>query len=216
MNPSAAIFDMDGLLIDSEPLWWQAEIEVFATVGIPLTTADCHQTMGMHIDAVVAHWYQRYPCQGAPQQQIADEIIARVTELVTRQGALMPGAERALRLCADAGLPLALCSSSPPSMITAVLQRFALGELFSHWHSGAEERHSKPHPAVYITTATLLGVAPDRCLALEDSLPGCVAAKAARMHVIAVPGQSAPPQQFAFCDRVLDSLALLEPRHLSL
>lgn len=207
---AAVIFDMDGLLIDSEPLWQRAEVEVFGALGLALTPADCARTTGLRIDEVVEFWgrQRRWP---DPPRQIAERIVRRVIELVRDEGTLLPGAGPALEFCAGRGLPLALASSSDRSLIEAVLGRFALARHFRVIHSAQEEPYGKPHPAVYLSTARLLQVPPAACLAIEDSLNGLIAARAARMGCIAVPAAADRfDPRFSLADAVLDSLAQID------
>jgi len=207
----AVIFDMDGLLIDSEPLWHVAEIEVFATVGVELTPDLCQQTTGLRIDEVVQIWYSRRPWSDPAPDAVSRRIVERVVELVAEQGEPKPGAIAAVAAARDAGCALALATSSAPSLIEAVVARLGLAGAFDVMHTAAEERYGKPHPAVLLTTAELLSVDPSRCVVLEDSLNGVIAAKAARMACIAVP--EVPPDQrarFAIADVVLDSLEAVD------
>ena len=204
---AAVVFDMDGLLIDSEPLWRQAEVEVFADVGLTLTDAMCMQTTGLRIDAVVDYWFQRRPWSGGTSPAgVAQKIAARVSELITAHAEPLPGVTEALAFFKVRGFPLALCSSSPMTVIDAALRKLSLVGRFRAVCSAESEAHGKPHPAVYLTTAQKLGVAPESCLAFEDSMNGCIAAKAARMTVVAVPEAHAERARFAFCDATLGSL----------
>lgn len=200
----AVIFDMDGVLIDSEPLWQDAEIEVFATVGLVLDRDLCTQTMGLRLDEAVAHWYLRHPWTTPSQGDIAAAILRRVTELILERGEALPGIEHALGVVTSAGLRVALASSSPRLLIDAVLARLGLTDTFEVVHSAQDEAYGKPHPAIYLTTAERLGVDPARCLAIEDSLNGVIAAKAAGMRCVAIPERD--DRQFAIADVVLPSL----------
>ena len=201
----ALIFDMDGLLIDSEPCWIQAEIEIFRSVGIPLTPEMCQQTTGLRIDAVVQHWYHRYPWADKTCQMIELEIVQRVAELV-QHATPLPGVDAIIARARQRKLSLALCSSSPYLIIHEVVARLGLTDTFLV-HSAMEEEYGKPHPAAYITTANRLKVAYNRCLVFEDSLNGAIAGKAAGMNVVAVPqGPLAPSTRFDFCDAKLTSL----------
>ena len=92
----AVIFDMDGTLFDSEPLWQIAEFEVFSTVGVTLTTEMMHSTIGLRIDEVIAYWFTQFPWTGKSQEQIHDEIVDRVIGLVQERGSLLPGVVDAL------------------------------------------------------------------------------------------------------------------------
>ncbi|MCB9595510.1 MAG: hexitol phosphatase HxpB [Sandaracinaceae bacterium] len=200
----AAIFDMDGLLIDSEPLWRAAEIEVFATVGLHLTDAQCEETTGLRIDEVVAVRHAEAPWTDPPQARIVERIVDRLIALVSERGEPLPGVDHALARCRQDGLRLALASSSPMRIIDATLARLGLADTFEVVTSAETERYGKPHPAVFLRCAETLGVPPTACLVFEDSLNGVIAAKAARMRCVAVPEK--PDPRFAIADRVLASL----------
>ncbi len=206
----AVIFDLDGLLIDSEPFWRRAETEVFADVGVTLTNAMCMETTGLRLDAVVEHWFSRTPWSGKSQPAVVTAIATRVAELITAHAAPLPGVPDALAFFKVRGLPIALCSSSPMTVIDAALAKLQLTGRMRAVISAEGESHGKPHPAVYLTTAAKLGVLPEKCLALEDSMNGCIAAKAARMKVIAVPEAHAEHARFSFCDATLHSLKALD------
>ena len=203
----AAIFDLDGLLIDSEPLWRRAEMEVFAGVGLSLTDEMCATTTGLRIDAVVEHWFERAPWTGRSRADVTEAIAARVAALIAAEAPIMPGVEQALSVCERRGLPLALCSSSPPAVIEAGITRLGIATRLRAVCSAAGEPYGKPHPGVYLRTAERLGVPPERCLAFEDSMNGAIAARAARMRVVAVP---AGDTRFDFCDARLPSLAAFD------
>lgn len=204
----AAIFDMDGLLVDSEPLWRQAEKVVFPAVGIRLTDEMCMQTMGTRVDEVVRHWYRTSPWSGPSQEEVADQIVSGVVDLVRAEGTALPGVDQALTRCADQGLILALASSSSTRLIDAVVDRLGIRDRFSLLQSAEHEPYGKPHPGVFLTTATRLGVEPTACLVFEDSFAGLIAGKAARMKVVAVPAVEQYHQTcFDIADLKLPSLA---------
>ncbi len=215
----AAIFDMDGLLIDSEPLWRRAEQTVFEGVGLELTDEDCETTTGMRIDAVVRHWYHLHPWPlepaGAALDAVAARIVREVERLVKAEGEPLPGVHAALAGFASAGWRLGLASSSPPELIDAVLERLDLDGCFETLRSAAELRHGKPDPEVYLVAAADLGVAPARCVALEDSASGVLAAQRAGMRVVAVPEREpAEDSAVRHADLLLESLEQLDPERL--
>ena len=206
----ATLFDMDGLLVDTEILWHEAEVEVFGALGVPLEEATTRSTKGLYIDEVVAFWHSLYPWQGPSQSQVSGRLLTRVAELVDEKGRMMPGARRAIELCAARG-PIALASSTPLGLIEHILTHFELLEYFGVIRSAEFEEFGKPHPAVFVSAAGALGVEPHRCLVLEDSYAGVLAAKAGRMTVVAVPtpeDRSLPI--FTLADLVLESLEQLE------
>lgn len=205
----AAIFDMDGLIVDSEPLWRRTEVEVFGEVGLVLTEAMCESTTGLRIDEVALHWFARAPWKGPTPHELAERVVDRMIERM--DAAALPGVERAIEACAEAGLRLAVASSSPARLIDATLSRLGLMERFEHVVSAERERFGKPHPAVFLTTADRLGVAATECLVLEDSLNGVLAAKSARATCVAVPSAAdRKDPRFAIADRVLSSLEELD------
>ncbi|MBL7993777.1 hexitol phosphatase HxpB [bacterium] len=206
----AVIFDMDGVLIDSEPFWQAAEKVVFKKVGIDITDDMCRQTIGLRIDEVVKHWHQRFPWNHLPLKQVQDEIVQGVIDLVNQKGALLPGVHLALDFFEKKNLKIALASSSDKILIDAVLGKFDLHKDFQIIHSGQDEIRGKPHPAIYLSTAGLLNVDATECLAIEDSFNGLIAAKAARMKTICIPEHSVWNQtKFDIADVKLKSLVEL-------
>lgn len=212
MTTHAVIFDLDGLLIDSEPHWRRAEIEVFARAGLVLTDAECAETTGLRIDEVVR--LRRAQCAGwhtLTEGDAVEAVLARVTALLSAEGVAKPGAVAAVRRVAASGVRVALASSSPTRVIRAALAGIGLTGAFEVVQSAEGEPYGKPHPGVYLTTAERLGVAPTACVAVEDSLNGLIAAKAARMRCVAVPER--PDARFALADVVLDSLEGMVEAH---
>jgi sugar-phosphatase len=200
---------MDGLLIDSEVLWHEAEVEILGDqLGVPLDRDGWRTTKGMFVHEVTEHWYGLHPWLGPSPAEVAVAIVDRVIELIVRKGSLKPGAAGAIDLCAGRGWPLAVASSSEYRLIDAALEHFGLRDRFVLVHSAEDEEYGKPHPAVFLTAASKLGAPPKRCVVWEDAPAGVVAAKAASMACIAVPepgegGQAA----FGLADLVVDSLA---------
>lgn len=199
---------MDGVLIDSEPFWRESEIAVFGRVGLRLTDAMCRETMGLRIDEAVDYWHRRHRWEVPATGEVADEIVGGLIELIQLRGELMPGARHALNFFRSRGVKLGLASSSAYRIINAVVERLGLAGEFDCVYSAEKEAYGKPHPGVYLTTAGKLGVEPTECLAVEDSLNGVLAAKAARMKCIAIPERTEQlDPRFAIADCVLDSLS---------
>ena len=203
----AVIFDLDGLLIDSEPLWQEAEILVFQQVNIILTSELCLQTKGLRIDEVVEYWYQKYPWTNLSKQKVEQLIVAKLIELIQIKGKPLAGVDRAISFVRQKQVKIALASSSALPIIRAALQKLKLTDVFVEIYSAESEVLGKPYPGVYLTTAHKLKVAPQKCLALEDSLNGVLAAKAAQMKCIAIPEASQRDNpKFAIADTILQSL----------
>lgn len=208
-----AIFDLDGLLVDSEPLWRACEIEHFASVGLHLTDAECEETTGIRIDEVVAIRHRQHPWAAPSVAEITGRIVGSMIARLRADAPAKPGGARAIELCAARGLRLAVASSSPLALIEAALEGLRLRDRFELVVSAENEPFGKPHPAVFLRTAERLGIAPVECLVLEDSLAGVIAAKAARMTCIAVPERGDP--RFVLADLVLPSLEALDDRALA-
>ena len=198
----AILFDMDGVLLDSEPFWRVAQIEVFKTVGKIFTEEDCTETMGIRIDEVVA-----YRVPEANQRQVVDDIMDRMVRLVTDEGVLLPGVKETLQRLKEMNVPCGLATSSSYRLLHATLKSLGLESAFRIVHSAEDEKYGKPHPSVYLTAAEKLGFAPQDCLAIEDSVNGVISAKAAQISVIAVPEKAVyDDRRFALADVKLSSL----------
>lgn len=207
----AVIYDMDGLIIDSEPLWQEAEISVFRSVNVNLTREDCMRVMGMRTDEVVDYWFRKFPWDGPSKIEITSEIIRELIGLIKEKGELMEGVKESLAFVKSKGARTALASSSSYEIINTVLDKFGLMKEFEAIYSAQEEEYGKPHPAVYISAAKKLNIAPVECLAIEDSLNGVLAAKAAKMKCIAVPYEGVRrDQRFVIADVTLDSLMKID------
>jgi HAD superfamily hydrolase (TIGR01509 family) len=203
---SAAIFDMDGLLIDSEPLWQAAEIDVFSSAGVHLTIADCHHTQGFRISEVVNFWSRGQNWTSDEKVSLVLAIKESVIMKIEKEGTLLLGARHAIDLALNRA-PVAIASSSPPEIIQAVLRRFNLGDVFSVVCSAEDVDLGKPHPGVFLKTAAALKCEPSTCVVFEDSLNGVIASKAARMSCIAVgPGAKVQDPRFSIADSRLSSL----------
>lgn len=208
MKPQAIIFDLDGLLIDSEPFWYEAEKIHFRTVGIELSDDDCILTTGMRIEKVTRYWYARQPWPAPPTtDELAAQINAHVIESIRARGELLPGAAQAVQFAAAQVDKIGLASSSNYDLIEAALTTFNLRRHFQVVSSADTSGLSKPHPAVYLEAAQALGVDPANCLAIEDSITGMVAAKAASMKCLVIPGHGLRNDpRFALADYRLDTL----------
>jgi HAD superfamily hydrolase (TIGR01509 family) len=211
---AATLFDMDGLLIDSEVLWHKAEVEIFGALGLPLYESENRSTKGVFVNEVVDDWYARYPWSGPTADEVVELLLERVGSLVETEGRLLPGALRAIDLTAERG-PIALASSTPMALILRCLEYFGLADRFASVHSAEFEPYGKPHPGVFLSAASSLGVEPSSCLVFEDSTAGVIAARAASMSVVAVPTtEDRHEVEFLLADLVLATLEDLTPEWL--
>ena len=195
---------MDGLLIDTEPYWQATERKVFGELGINITEKMQHETFGLRSDEQIRHYYELQPWDGPSHDDIERRYNEIMLDYFNEEAELMEGAMHALDFFSKKGLSMALASSSDMALINAFLDRFRLHHYFKEVYSAEFETHGKPHPGVYLETARRLNTSSAKCLALEDSFHGLIAAKAARMKTITVPAEG--DARFSASDLVLDSL----------
>jgi mannitol-1-/sugar-/sorbitol-6-/2-deoxyglucose-6-phosphatase len=207
---AAALFDMDGLLVDSEPLWRLAQVQVFGAYGVPLREEHCAKTSGLRLDEVVVHWRRHFGFEAVATEVLVAQIVEAVIALIRARAVAKPGVHTVLERVRSRGLAVALASSSAPSIIEAVLETLGIGTYFALRMSAQGLEHGKPHPAVFLQTARILEVEGPECVVFEDSIFGVVAAKAARMACVAVPDdhQRGDPR-YVLADATLDSLELV-------
>jgi HAD superfamily hydrolase (TIGR01509 family) len=211
----AIIFDMDGVLIDSEPLWKIAEVEAFAKVGLNLATTDCEETVGLRIDQVVEMWYKRVGWSNKTVKAVENDIVNILIREINSQGSALPGVVETLASLQAMDIKVGLATSSYDRIIHAVLDRLGIRDYFDICYSAEHEVYGKPHPGVFLSCADRLNVVPEDCLVIEDSFNGIIAAKAARMKVIAIPEKShqADPR-LVTADKLLNSMSDLNVSEL--
>jgi len=210
----AVVFDFDGIIIESEPLWIEAEILAFKSVGIDLTPEMCRRTTGLNTQDTLQYWYNAYHWTGKSMFQLYKEIMEAMQVLILEKADLKEGYLDILQMFVDKKLPVAVASSSPLKLITTALKKFHLFEFFKIISSAENEEHGKPHPALYLGAAKKLGIEPVHCLAFEDSFIGAIAAKAARMKLVTVPDiHDFTSTRFDFADLKLASLKDFKEKH---
>ncbi len=183
----AVIFDMDGLIIDSEPLWKIAEIESFKQIGFDFTKEMCALTTGMRIDEVVHYWRKKLKWKSPSENKVISRIQSKMIDLIKRNGSLLPGVLDTLKLLKENNIPIALASSSAMVLIDTVVNSLGIKDYFKIIHSAENEKAGKPDPAVFLNTAKLLKIEPEKCLVLEDSKAGMEAGLNANMRTIVIP-----------------------------
>jgi mannitol-1-/sugar-/sorbitol-6-/2-deoxyglucose-6-phosphatase len=210
----AIIFDFDGIIIDSEPLWMEAEIGVFKSVGVYLDHELCRQTTGLNTRDSIQYWFDIHRWTSKTVDQLYGEIMESMHDLIMKRVELKEGFMDVLKMFTGKGLPLAVASASPFILIEAALKRFKLADYFSIINTGDNEDVGKPHPALYLGAARRLGIEPVHCLAFEDSFNGAISAKAARMKLVAVPdNKDFAGTRFDFADLKIASLADFSLEH---
>ncbi len=190
MRFQAVIFDMDGLLVDSEPVWYEVEKEMIESSGYRYADDVREQTIGVRVDEFAEIIHRHYPRVGDSPGAIIDEISTRVLGLPREKVPPRPGAEEALRYVAERRIPRAIASSSTQDVIEHFVRLQGWDELIPLRFSAEFMARGKPAPDIYLHAARQIGIAPDNCLALEDSVAGTQAAIAAGMTCFTVPDLS--------------------------
>lgn len=207
MKIGSAIFDMDGLLIDSEPLWYESAVEVFEPLGIFLTPELYASSIGLRTKEFVDNWFTHYDIDKAKAPQTVMEINEVVIEKIRKNGEAMPGVYQVLEQLRKEGLSIGLATSSPMRLIDVVVDKLCIRDFFSAFNSAEHLVHGKPHPQVYLDCASALDTLPVSCICFEDSFYGMIAAKAARMTCVVVPlAAFREDPKFQAADMLLHSL----------
>jgi len=211
MATQAVIFDMDGLLVNTEPLAFGASSRVLEErYGVSIPHDVMVSLVGLRADEC---WNRLRALYGLREsnEELEELQAAYYAPMLREQAAAMPGACDLVATLHAAGYPLAIASSSPLWHIETVMDRLDIRAMIATWASGFEVARGKPAPDVYLLAAERLGVAPACCVALEDSGPGTQAAKNAGMYAIAVPSAETEGHSFARADLVLPSLVGAAP-----
>jgi HAD superfamily hydrolase (TIGR01509 family) len=204
----AVVFDMDGVLVDTEHLWDEVREALTEEWGGRYTPEAQEAMMGMSSPEWSRYLHEVVGLR-EPPEVINAEVVRRMLERYEADLPVVPGAVEAVRRLAAAGYRLAVASSSNRELIDAVLRRLELTSVFDVTVSSEEVARGKPAPDVYLETARRLSVEPARCAAIEDSGSGIRAAHAAGMRVIAYPNRHYPPAAdvLALADVVIESLS---------
>lgn len=207
----AFIFDMDGVIIDSEPLHSRVKMETFAHFGLPFDEGDLAQYMGRTSVDIFSDVLKKEHRTDVSVQEIVNYKHAHYLELAVG-GALeaIPGSLELIARLRAAGVPLALATSSWRRVVDAILVQFDLTEAFASVISGSELPKSKPDPAIYRLSAEALGVDPRKCVVLEDTAAGVAAAKGAGMYCIGFRSPHSGVQDLSRADEIVDDLATID------
>lgn len=207
----AVVFDMDGVLLDSEEIWDEARHALALERGLDWPESAQRDMMGMSSREWSLYMHERVGLASSPEE-ISAEVVRRLEDLYWQHLPLLEGAVQAVERMAKR-FRLGLASSSNRPIIELVLELAAVADCFEVTVSSEEVERGKPAPDVYLEALRRLGVAPERAAAIEDSTNGLLAARAAGMFVVAVPGTVFPPRAdaLAAADVVIDSLTELTP-----
>ncbi|MFD2940222.1 HAD family hydrolase [Flavobacterium notoginsengisoli] len=184
-NKEAVIFDMDGVVINSEHFWKQAETEIFSSLGVQLSHSDRLLTQTMTTREVTNFWFAKYPWHNVTLEEAEQMVIRRVMDLIRTEDCIIENIRPFIEHLKAANYKIGLATNSPESFIAISLERAGINDLFDAISSSEHEKKGKPDPAVYLTTAKKLNVLPENCIVIEDSFNGMKAGKDAGMTVIA-------------------------------
>jgi mannitol-1-/sugar-/sorbitol-6-/2-deoxyglucose-6-phosphatase len=184
------IFDMDGLLIDSEPLWQKAGMQTLTDYGISITLEQYHETTGLRTPEWIEWWFTHYDISIEHAAAAITAIEEKALSLIEAEGEAFEGTEYILDFFKKNDFTIGLATSSPLKLVEVVVRKLGIKDYFKAFSSAEGLAYGKPHPQVYINCAEALGVKPVQCVCFEDSFNGMISAKAAKMKCVVIPAQA--------------------------
>ena len=207
MQLNTVIFDMDGLLIDSEPLWGEAAHEIFGRYNFQLTKTQYATTTGMRTKEFVEWWFNYYKIDARHHEEAENAILQNVVEKVAIKGRALPGVEHIFNFFIQRNFKIGLATSSGQPLIDVVVDKLGIRNFLQSIESASDLPYGKPHPQVYLNCAAALNSHPTQCICFEDSFNGLIAAKAARMKCVVVPApHDSKNEKFNAADLKISSL----------
>jgi sugar-phosphatase len=192
MQLNTVIFDMDGLLIDSEPFWQEAGIETLEQYDVALTLEQYHLTTGLRTKEWIDYWWSHFRISTDTAQEAEEMILRKAIEKIGEKASPMPGIDHIFSLFSEKNFQIGLATSSPLALVDVVVEKLGIRRYLNAVASAGQLPFGKPHPQVYMDCARALDVNPLQCICFEDSFNGLIAAKAARMKCVIIPA----PDQF--------------------
>ncbi|SHK54066.1 haloacid dehalogenase superfamily, subfamily IA, variant 3 with third motif having DD or ED/haloacid dehalogenase superfamily, subfamily IA, variant 1 with third motif having Dx(3-4)D or Dx(3-4)E [Selenomonas ruminantium] len=208
IEKKAVIFDMDGVIIDSEPIHSRVKMDTFAHFDLPFDEADLVHYMGRTSRVIFGDTLQKYGRTDVTAADMAAYKHDHYLE-VLESGEIepVPGCVEFIKKLHEKGFPIALATSSNVRAMNAVLDSFGIRKYFTSILSGGELPESKPHPAIYLISAQRLGVKPEACMVVEDTTNGIRAAKAAGMYCVAYRNPNSGEQDLSQADEIVNSFS---------
>jgi len=186
----SVIFDMDGLIINSEPLWEDAMIAMFKEYDISVSRKELLNVKGFRVDEAIVYINNLKRCSNSLLAEQQKLTIKNITTLIKEKGEALPGVLSTINYCKIKNIPIAIASSSLYEVIDATINRLNLNNHFNIVYSAQDEERGKPHPGIFISTAKKMDVNISNCIIFEDSVNGVIAARAAGAIAVAVPDSS--------------------------
>ncbi|MGS5020013.1 HAD family hydrolase [Paenibacillus sp. JJ1683] len=197
----AVIFDMDGVLVDSEPIYFEVERSSFAHFGAPMTEEEHHTYVGVTLESMWRQVLDRHQLTHTLEETLAYHRKNVMQTITAHEGLVaINGLERWLDWLQEKGIPVAVASSSPRSLIDLIMEKTGLGRYFDIRITGEEVSQGKPAPDIFLYAAELLGIAPAHCIVIEDSRNGVHAAKSAGMRCIGLHNPGSGQQDLSKAD----------------
>lgn len=208
---------MDGLLIDSEPLWREAAVEVFKQYGKTLSPSEYAETTGLRTSEFVSWWLRDYKFDNTVLEKAGEDIVDLVIEKIKHKGKPLPGIEYIFEFFYTRGYKIGLATSSPMSLADTVSSLLGIEDYLLTKTSAENLEYGKPHPQVYLQCAKELLSSPLECICFEDSVNGMIAAKAARMKCVVVPEYSQQKnERWSVADLKISSLKNFSELHIGM
>ena len=206
----AVIFDMDGVIIDSEPINTGLSIKTVAHFGSSITSKEMEKYAGSTMKVIYSSIKEDKKLAAPVEEIIAYMQASMLSNLAKEDIEPIEGIRELLIALKERNIPTAIASSSPKNMIEAVVEKFKLQDYFSHLVSGNEVKHSKPDPEIYLVTAEKLGIAPSDCVVIEDSTNGVNAAKNAGMTCIGFRNLNSGKQDISRADIIVNAITEID------
>lgn len=217
MQLSTVIFDMDGLLIDSEPHWHEAANETLQCYNKKLTAELYATTIGLRTREFIAYWFQYFNLPETEMNAAEKKIIDLVTEKIKKKPNVMPAVPYIFNFFRQRNFKIGIASSSPANIIEMVMKLCNITKIVDAYVSAEDMQYGKPHPQVYLDCAFQLRSAPTDCICFEDSFNGMIAVKSARMKCVIVPSLAAIKDlRWAAADLKIASLQNFNDLHLNM
>lgn len=208
---------MDGLLIDSEPLWNEAANEVLHQYNIRLTDEQHEVNTGLRTKDCVANWFRHFQFNSEQLLKIENNIVDLVISKIRNRGTMLPGVHHVVSFFLERKFKIGVASSSPLRVIEPVIEMLGIKPYVNAITSAEHLPYGKPHPMVYLNCADTLESDPLQCVCFEDSFYGLIAAKAARMKCVVVPHhQQQKQERWVIADLKLSSLQNFGELHLNM
>ncbi|MBC8953047.1 hexitol phosphatase HxpB [Xenorhabdus sp. PB62.4] len=183
----AVIFDMDGVLIDSEPLWKKSGMLILNHYGVPITYDEMLSMAGIPVSGMIDRACRLYNKNDLNKSKIEKEFFHKGVELILTEKPLMDGVVECLELLVKRNIKIGIASASPLSFLLKIVEQCGIDNYFDYISSAENMPYNKPHPMVYLNAAEKLNVLPTECIGIEDSKTGMISVKAASMKCIVIP-----------------------------